>query len=500
MIWAPIGAMSPIPTRRGEVASTGATGRIFPKVGSSLRSWATSVIGISWKQYFEKEWDEWKDRVTSLELKRTWDGQSLSVLGQVRLNESVSQTEWFPRLDHYLMGWSLLHDASPGSRIRRPATRVSRRLDPPTDPEDAAGWMYLPWEIPGQVPEGGRFATRQEFDLPVQAGPVKVVPYVLGELAYWQEVLNNEKNVSRATGQAGVRVSLPFWWSDPTIQNMLFNLNGMAHKVTLQADFFWADSSQDVTKFPLYDPLDDDSQEHFRRYMGIIPWEYDPRSFAFRSGIQRWVASPTLETVDDLMAARWGVHQRWQTKRGMPGNQRVIDWIALDVDGTVYPDKDRDNFGEYLGQLEYDFRWHVGDRVTLLSDGYADVFPGGLTTFSVGAALSRPQRGQIYGGVINTKGPFTSTLLVGTISYRLSHKWIADLSSTYDFGSTGNIGERVSITRVGESVLMRVTLYADHSRDNAGASFSIEPRFLPNGRLGRLAGAPIPPVGAMGLE
>ena len=452
------------------------------------------------EQYFEKEWDEWKDRVTSLELKRTWDGQSLGVMGQVRLNDSVSQTEWFPRLDHYLLGRSLLHDRLTWYAHSQASYARFQTLNPPTDPEDLAGWGFLPWEVPGQVPEGGRFATRQELDLPVQLGPVKFVPYALGELAYWQEVLDDEKNVARATGQAGVRVSVPIWRSDPTVQNMLFNLNGMAHKITLLADVYWADASEDIDKFPLYDPLDDDSQEHFRRYMGVIPWQYDPRDFAFRSGIQRWVSSPTLETVDDLFAARWGVHQRWQTKRGLPGSQHVVDWIVLDIDGTVYPNKDRDNFGEYLGQLEYDFRWHVGDRVTVLSDGYADIFPGGLTMISLGTAVSRPERGQLYGGIVNMEGPFSSTLLVGSVSYRLSPKWIADIASTYDFGPTGSIGERFSITRVGESVLIRVTLYADHSRDNAGASVAIEPRFLPNGRLGRLAGVPIPPVGVMGLE
>jgi hypothetical protein len=263
---------------------------------------------------------------------------------------------------------------------------------------------------------------------------------------------------------------------------------------------FWSEATEDITEFPLYDPLDDDSQEHFRRYLGVIPPRYDPRNFAFRSGIQNWVASPTLEMVDDLTSARLGLHQRWQTKRGLPGRQHIVDWIILDLDGTVFPNADRDNFGEYVGQLEYDFRWHVGDRVTLLSDGYADLFPGAFRAFSLGSAISRPQRGQLYGGVISMEGPFTSTLLVGSLSYRLSEKWITDLSATYDFGPTGNIGERFGITRIGESALIRISFHADHGRDNVGASFAIEPRFLPNGRLGRLAGVLIPAAGMTGLE
>lgn len=451
------------------------------------------------EQYYEKEWDEWKDRVTSLELKRSWDNQTLRVLGQVRLNPSVSQTEWFPSLDHFLIGRSLLHDRLTWYAGSHAGYGRFQTLDPPTDPQDATGWMYLPWEDPTDTPEGGRFATRHEIDLPLQLGWFKTVPYATGELAHWQAVLGGREDVTRAFGQAGVRVSLPFWRSDPTVQNLLFNLNGIAHKVTLEADMFYADASEDLTEFPLYDPLDDDSQEHFRRYLGVIPWQTDPRNFALRSGIQRWVSSPTLETVDDLTAARLGIHQRWQTKRGLPGRQHVIDWIVLDLDGTLYPYADRDNFGEYVGQLEYDFRWHVGDRVTILSDGYADLFTDAFRTFSLGSAISRPQRGQVYGGIVSMEGPFSSTLLVGSVSYRLSRKWIAELAATYDLGPTGSVGERFGITRIGESALMRILFHADHGRDNVGASFLIEPRFLPNSQLARLAGG-IPPVGTAGFD
>ncbi|MFO7906011.1 MAG: LPS assembly protein LptD [Pirellulaceae bacterium] len=452
------------------------------------------------EQYYEREWDEWKDRVTSLELKRSWNIQSLRVLGQVNLNESVSQTEWFPRLDHFLVGQSLLQDRLTWYAHSQAGYARFQTLDAPTDPQDLANWAYLPWDQPGQKPEGGRFATRQEVDWPLQWGAVKVVPYVAGELAHWQEGLNGTENVSRALGQAGVRASLPFWRSDPTVQSLLFNLNRLAHKVTLTADMFWADATEEISEFPLYDPLDDDSQEHFRRYMGVIPWRSDPRNFAFRSGIQRWVSSPTLEMADDLMAARLGIHQRWQTKRGLPGHERVTDWIVFDVDGTLFPDPDRDNFGEHLGQFQYDFRWHVGDRVSLLSDGYMDLFDEGFRRFSLGSALSRPGRAEVYGGIVSLEGPLSSTLLVGSTKYRLSPKWIAELSGTYDLGSAGNVDQRIGITRIGESVLVRLSAKVDHGRDNVGASIMLEPRFLPNGELGRVGGRPIPPAGAMGLE
>jgi hypothetical protein len=47
---------------------------------------------------------------------------------------------------------------------------------------------------------------------------------------------------------------------------------------------------------------------------------------------------------------------------------------------------------------------------------------------------------------------------------------------------------------------VRITLNADFGRDNFGAAIAVEPRFLPKGRLGRVAGVQIPPVGMMGIE
>ena len=56
------------------------------------------------------------------------------------------------------------------------------------------------------------------------------------------------------------------------------------------------------------------------------------------------------------------------------------------------------------------------------------------------------------------------------------------------------------ITRVGESLLISAGFNVDPARDNFGIGLTVEPRFLPQGRLGALTGARIPPAGAFGLE
>ncbi|MCH5374265.1 MAG: organic solvent tolerance protein OstA, partial [Planctomycetes bacterium] len=149
----------------------------------------------------------------------------------------------------------------------------------------------------------------------------------------------------------------------------------------------------------------------------------------------------------------------------------------------------------------------------LLSDGYADLFEGGLRTVSAGWMIRRPGRGQLYLGYRNVEGPFNADLVNAAVDYRMSDKWIVKGAAQFDLGTTGNIGESVSLTRVGESLLIRVGANVNHSRDSYGLTFAIEPRFL--GRavsnsvhgvpmigsgLNMVGGAPIPPAGMFGVE
>jgi hypothetical protein len=286
-------------------------------------------------------------------------------------------------------------------------------------------------------------------------------------------------------------------------------VNGIAHKHVLEAEYLYADANQDVDQFPLYDNIDDDAVEFFRRRFffdtfggvagGDVPLRFDERNYAFRSNIQGWATSPTTEIADDLMAFRLASEHRWQTKRGLPGRQHIVDFVKLDVQGFVYPRADRDNFGQELGLVSYDFEWHPGDRFTILSDGHADLFNEGLRTIYLGAVVTRPSRGRYAAGFRSIEGPISSQIVFGSTSYRLSEKWILRYGSSYDFGKTGNLGQSGQIIRVGETFLVGLGFNYDSSRDNFGLKFAIEPRFL-GGKLSRIPGISIYPTGASGLE
>ena len=180
----------------------------------------------------------------------------------------------------------------------------------------------------------------------------------------------------------------------------------------------------------------------------------------------------------------------------------------FDIDAALYPKATRDNFGQTVGLIDYDFRWHVGDRLTLLSDGFADVFTDGLRTATLGGLISRPEYGSVYVGFRTIEGanlagaltPLHSNILTATINYRLNEKWILTGGAMKDFGPAGNLGQIFNFTRIGESFLIKAGFNYDVSRNNLGANFTIEPRFLPSSRLGRVGGVNIPPAGALGLE
>jgi hypothetical protein len=458
------------------------------------------------EQFYEREWDTARDALTGFQLERNVGTRSYALAANIQINDFFAQTSWLPRLDQFVLGQSVLNERAVWFGHSHAGYGILKPADPPTNPTELAKVSPLAWEADVQ---GFRVGTRQEIDFPVQVGPVKVVPYLLGDATYWQEDINGN-DLTRLYGQTGIRASLPVWRTDPTIQSTLWNVNGLAHKVTFELDAFFADANQDLSELPLYDQIDDDSQEHFRRRIadetfgilppGNVPLQFDARYFALRSGMQSNVTAPSLEIADDLAIVQMGMRQRWQTKRGMPGVERIIDWITLDSQITWFPEADRDNFGTDFGMLDYDFNWYLGDRFSLVSDGYFDFFSQGLRTASLGANFGRPAVSNAYLGYRMIEGPISSNIISGLLTYQMSEKWGLKTGGQVDFGPTGTIGQSLSIVYIGESFLWQFGFNRNFSRDNFGFRWAVEPRFTNRPQIFRPGGVAIPPAGSQFLE
>ena len=164
---------------------------------------------------------------------------------------------------------------------------------------------------------------------------------------------------------------------------------------------------------------------------------------------------------------RLGVHQRWQTKRGPADNPHIIDWIEFDTDITFFPDPNRDNFGTVAGLADYNFIWHVGDRLTLLSDGIFDFFGEGQKIVTMGMFLTRPPRGALYVGFRILEGPISSDVLAMSYSYWMSPKWITTSGMSIDLKEPQNFGPTFQLVRVGESMLIGLNLNYDPALNTA---------------------------------
>ena len=152
----------------------------------------------------------------------------------------MTETQWLPRFDHFLLGDSLVDDKVTWFEHTSLGYAQFKVGTLPT-PRRREAMSHLPWE-PKNF-SGGRSISRNEIDLPVELGPVKIVPYPLGELGYWGEDIDG-KSLTRGYYQAGVRATLPMWAVDSQAESALWNVHGLAHKVEFQAEYLHAQSTQ----------------------------------------------------------------------------------------------------------------------------------------------------------------------------------------------------------------------------------------------------------------
>jgi len=260
-----------------------------------------------------------------------------------------------------------------------------------------------------------------------------------------------------------VRASIPFSRLYPDTSSELFNVRGINHKVTAGANFFAGFASADRRAFPLLNRLSDDNLD--QSYRTWRPWAqlytpgaaglalqtsplFDPQTLATRRLVDN-----RPETLDTLNVFQFDLRQRWQTKRGRPGADHTVDWMSLDLSASVYPNPSRDNFGQVLGFLEYNYVWNIGDRTAISSSGWVDPNENGPRYFNVGAWYNRPDGSNLYLGYRYTD-PVDSRVLIATLGYQLSTKYSMSLTNVFDFGTNLAQSTQLTFNRTGTDVTM----------------------------------------------
>lgn len=432
------------------------------------------------QQYFLSDFNNRKDVETLLHLKQQQDNWSWSVIGRTKLNDYENTTDWLPKADLFLLGEPLLGNLLSWTSH---SSVGYGKLKPGSAPYNPQQDVFTP--LPFIADSQGLVAmTRNQLEAPFNLGPFILTPYVMGEAAYWEQGLQQQQ-IDRLYGSAGLRGSIMAERIYPDVYNPYFDLNGLAHKMVLEADYSFSDASENLSGIAQYNEFDDNAQELFRERLvintfgGTLPPQFDPRFYAVRTGAGRGVTDPYYELVDDQQVLRMAWRHRLQTKTGPPDRLRTKDWMTLDLEASYFPDADRDNFGEDFGLLGGHYKWFLGDRTTMAANAYYDVFDGAQQLWDVSITSQRTNRlavnvalQQIKGG-----GDLDSQILSASLNYVMSQKWSAGISTAYDLGENVNRGQILSLTRTGADFVTSLGMSYNQSTGNAGIGLTIMPRF-----------------------
>jgi hypothetical protein len=426
------------------------------------------------EQYFKNEFDTDLNQDTFLYIKQQQSNWAWTGLVEPRLRDWVTETEWLPRVDGYLLGQSFFNLFT--YNVHGSAAYAS--LQP-------TGVPPPPVEETQQKTNTGRFDLWQDLSLPFTLGPIRLVPYVVLDLTqYTQDLTGNDRG--RFYGAGGVRGSMPLTRIYPDIQSDLFNLNGINHKIVLSANYYNAQSDTPFTQLPQLDELDDDATDQARR--DITPLQpvinpangvalatsplFNPQVYAIRR-----LVDDRIDTLDTIEVLQGDIRQRWQTKRGYPGMEHIVDWMTLEVDASLFPHSKRDNFGETFGIIEYDWTWNIGDRTALVSSGWFDPMDNGGRVFTLGAYFNRPDKTNYFLGYRQID-PVDSKAVTAAVTYIFSPKYGVTASTTYDFGTNQALSNSLVLTRIGSDLQLSFGVTYNALQNVFGVTFELLPNLV----------------------
>jgi hypothetical protein len=399
--------------------------------------------------FYRSEYYTGKEQETLLHLKRIEDNRGLSLLGKARINDYASTLEELPTGEYHWTGQSFAGDNLTFYSDTQ-ASRFRQRYASST--AGAGSEQFFTFAT-----------TRNEVDMPLTVGPVKVVPFVAGTVGY-DDQLGYYRKLDGGTGAAedkvwfgesGVRVApQPYWKVYPDAESRLWNVNQLRHVIA--------------------------------PHVTAVGY------------------TQTDSVIEQRDTASVGLSQRLQTKRGPASKQRIVDWMRLDTDVTwvndsgnassgpdqliwnkpFIPSQDRRTtaiFGPRRNYFSADYSWRITDTTALLSDMYFDMQSSVVEQFNVGFSRLRWPNLSYYIGsrylrrvrILDEEG---SNAFTFALSYVLDPRYTLVLSQQYDFDYGQSIRSDITVLRRYHRMYWAFTYSADESLDEQGVFFGIWPQ------------------------
>ena len=397
------------------------------------------------EQFFPTEFHSGKEQETLLYLKKQTEQWAFTALLKYRMNAFDTQTESVPDLGFFLLGQPLLKD----TLTLFSASKAGFKRYRPGDQSGQTGTRIFP-----------RLDTRNEVDLPLNLGPVNLVPYATGRATYWDDAPPNGAHW-RPYGQVGARANLHVWRVFDNVESRLWDVHRLKHVLTPEAAVFLAGSGgvQPSDTFP----MDPDIEQHLKRKSGV--------SLA--------------------------LHQRLQTKRGKPGSEHTVDWMRFSVSAGFYESAQstlpadgrfffsRPEYSLDRDHVNFDYLWNISDSTTFLFDTNYDWDRGNFRRINAGLAVRRDPRLAYFLGVRSLRDLNSTVGTVGA-SYRISRKYSISAFEQYDFDHSNgwNLASSVTITRKFPRWFVGATFAYAQANDELTFFLTFWPEGIPEFRFG----------------
>jgi len=405
------------------------------------------------EEYFKSEFDEDKAQETLIYLKKTFGDAIFSVLGQWRLMSFLTQTEHMPEVVLDVPGRALFDGRVTWySENRVGAVRYR--------PDNRRFFDKIRIDNTGKTDATARGETRQEFEIPAELGPLKLVGFGAIRGSAWDSRPFYSGNIGRVLGTYGLRGSLYQWKVIDGIDMRFWDLHRLRH--IMKEDFVvWASHSN------------------------VDSWELTP----FDQGI---------ETIDEIDGVSVGWRHRLQTKRGGPGNWQTVDFLTLDLELGFFNDsQDYDGRNRTRGQTFFSrpensissnyaslrSAWRVSDTAAILYDLVVDTDRGAIGSSGLGLHVDRDPRLSYFLGH-RYVGLSDSNLFGFGANYRLNEKYTMAFREEYDINRGANADIAITIIRHMPRWFLAFTVEFDQVEDVDSVSISIWPEGIPEWTIG----------------
>jgi hypothetical protein len=356
------------------------------------------------RTYDRRAFDTDKDRETMVQLSRISENTLLQIQARARLNDFQTQVERQGVAYHIV-----------GERLGESPLIWTSHTDV------AHLQLKLDEIIAMPDPEAvTRFDTSHEVSWPLQAGFVRLDPYLWGDATFFSKDAQGDSAV-RGAAAYGIRAATNFYRTFD-IECPLLQVDGLRHTITPTA-----------------------------AYENVFAVTDDPSDF---------IQNDEIDARDEMHRIRLGLRNRFETHRKINGRRATTELALLDADYVAHF-KQPSGPTRVDDYVEASARWQISEQVSISSvddrynveKGRMEALNGELTLdFWPPLSISLIHK---YYLDLNKAGEPAHSVSLARFAYQPDYsRWKVEFSTAYDFEARSTPGGRSDPAKLGTSVFL----------------------------------------------